>query len=73
MEAMRTIDYIEKSKMEFFRDTGAHLGIKLYRNHIALTVTEKPIRPKMLPIAKIGKIRGAINRTKSVAIKVKNS
>lgn len=62
------IDHIEAAKREFHQNTGRHLNITLHRDRVAITLTDKPIRPIMLPIAKVGRVRRAINK---VTINVK--
>lgn len=47
-----TIDEMEQSKLAHYRLTGKHLNITPMKNRLVVIVTEKPIRPVMLPRAK---------------------
>lgn len=67
-EPLFNIDGIEQLKREYHESTGKHVSVKLLRNSIDVRITDKPIRPNMLPlkqVVRMGRIR------KSIRIKVK--
>lgn len=49
---LRTIDGIETAKRVYHADSGMHLAVRLRRNSVDLRITERPLHPIMLPIAK---------------------
>lgn len=60
-----TVDEIEQAKYLHYKNTGQHLSIIPRKGRIDMTITDKPIAPVMLPLAKPQR------RSKLSAIKIK--
>lgn len=65
-----TIDQIEQAKRIHYQQTGQHLSILPQRNRVTMVITDRPIAPIMLPIAKHGYKDRVLDAVKSKRIKV---